>query len=376
MRFIADEQNVKVTGRTIFRDGKRYLGYTGTSISFRFSGKLAKAKILSDASSHDEKDYAWVAVYVKEEKDGEVSYGAVADEKPYKRFCLENDEAEYVLYEAEEKKTVTVTLIKYSEAEYAACAIEWLETDSENILEPPLAKKLKIEMVGDSITCGYGNEGSVEELCHDTSEENPMCAYSLLTAIHLDADVNVVAWNGKGVITAYIGEDGEKIKDESWLVPMLYEYTDAGCENDYLHTPEQSWEKWDNTKFVPDIISVYLGTNDASYTDNDEARNNEFIEGYVKFIENIRSKNANVPILCMLGNMDKRLCESVNKAVNVFNEKHMTNDVYYLDLPLQDEADGLGIFWHPTETTHRKTAALVESRIKEILTDCGKLDKI
>ena len=47
MRFAAEEQRVKVTGRTIFRDGIRYLGYTGTSISFRFNGKTAKAKLLS-----------------------------------------------------------------------------------------------------------------------------------------------------------------------------------------------------------------------------------------------------------------------------------------------------------------------------------------
>lgn len=366
MRFVADEQNVKVTGRTIFRDGIRYLGYTGTSISFRFTGKKAKVRLLSDASAHNKKDYAWVAVYVKEEKEGEVSYGAIADEKPYKRFCLDKDAAEYILYEAGEDKTLTVTLIKYSEAEYAACGIEWIETDSTEILEPPLQKKLKIEMIGDSITCGYGNEGSVEEMEHDTAKENPMGAYSLLTATHLNADVNIVAWNGKGVITAFIGDE-TKIKDQSWLVPMLYEYIDAGCERDYLHTSKDKWEKWDNSRFVPDIITVYLGTNDASYTDNDDVRNDEFIDGYLKFLDTIRSKNPNVPILCMLGTMDKRLCGSVKKAVDIFNKKKNTDDIYYLDLPLQDEADGLGIHWHPTVITQRKTAELVEEKIREIL---------
>lgn len=367
MRFAADEHKVKVTGRTIFRDGIRYLGYTGTSISFRFSGKMAKAKLLSDASTHNKKDYAWVAVFVKEEKEGELSYGAVSDSEPYKRFSLDSDEAEYVLYEADEEKTVTVTLIKYSEAEYAACGVEWLETDSDDILEPPLPKKLKIEMIGDSITCGYGNEGSVDELEHDTSKENPMKAYSLLTAMHLDADVNVVAWNGKGVITSYIGEDEPKVKDSSWLVPMLYEYVDAGCERDYLHTSVNEWEKWDNECFVPDIITVYLGTNDASYTDNDDARNQEFVDAYIRFIDNIKRKNPGIPVLCMLGTMDKRLCESVSRAVRIIDERSQESSVYYLDLPAQDEADGLGINWHPTEATHRKTAELVEKRIREIL---------
>lgn len=367
MRFAADESRVKVTGRTIFRDEIRYLGYTGTSISFRFTGRMAKAKLLSDASTHNSKDYAWVAVFVKEEKDGEVSYGAVTDGEPYRRFCLDSDKAEYVLYEADVEKTVTVTLIKYSEAEYAACGIEWIETDSQEILEPPMPRKLKIEMIGDSITCGYGNEGNVDELEHDTAKENPMKAYSLLTATHLDADVNVVAWNGKGVITSYIGEGQPKVKDESWLVPMLYEYVDAGCERDYLHTPVSEWERWDSSRFVPDIITVYLGTNDASYTDNDDARNQEFVDGYVKFLETIKRKNPGIPVLCMLGTMDKKLCESVLKAVSIIEEKYQNADVYYLDLPPQDETDGLGINWHPTEATHRKVAELVEKKIKEIL---------
>ena len=234
-------------------------------------------------------------------------------------------------------------------------------------MTPPAAKKLKIEMVGDSITCGYGNEGGVEETQHDTSKENPMGAYSLLTATHLDADVNVVAWNGKGVITAYIGEDAPKVKDADWLVPMLYEYTDAGCERDYLHTPEDKWEKWDNSNFIPDIITVYLGTNDASYTDNDAARNEEFVNGYTKFLGTIRSKNPEIPILCMLGTMDKRLCGSVERAVELFNSKNNTDNVYYLELPFQDEADGLSINWHPTVKTHRKTAEIVEKKIIEIL---------
>ena len=127
---------------------------------------------------------------------------------------------------------------------------------------------------------------------------------------------------------------------------------------------------------MPDLITVYLGTNDASYTDNDNARNQEFIDGYVKFIDTIKSKNPDIPILCMLGTMDKRLCKSVSDAVKIVNEKHSEQNVYYLDLPSQEDADGLGINWHPTEAAHRKAASLVENRIKDILSGSGKSDEI
>ena len=115
---------------------------------------------------------------------------------------------------------------------------------------------------------------------------------------------------------------------------MLYEYVDAGCERDYLHTPVSEWEKWDNSLFVPALITVYLGT------------------------------------------MDKRLCKSVSDTVKIVNQKYSEQNVYYLDLPLQDENDGLGVNWHPTEKTHRKAACFVENRIKDILSGNGKSDEI
>lgn len=69
----------------------------------------------------------------------------------------------------------------------------------------------------------------------------------------------------------------------------------------------------------------------------------------------------------MLGTMDKRLCGSVERAIELFNSKNNTDNVYYLELPFQDEADGLSINWHPTVKTHRKTAEIVEKKIIEIL---------
>ena len=39
MKFQATEDKVKVTGRTLFAEGVRYLGYSGSSASFTFVGK-------------------------------------------------------------------------------------------------------------------------------------------------------------------------------------------------------------------------------------------------------------------------------------------------------------------------------------------------
>lgn len=224
MKFYADEQHVKITGRTIYRDHVRYLGYSATSISFRFTGTQATASIISDPEHFPEESHAWIAIYINDA------------EEPSKRLELTSGRQDVLLYESDHKDTVTVTVMKYTEPEYAVCGIASITIDSDDLLPPPARKQRQIQIIGDSITCGFGIEGSVEDTVHNTATENPSKAYSVLTARALDADVEIVAWNGKGVFSSYIGEEAET-PDQSWLVPMLYEYTDAGCCKQYFQEP-------------------------------------------------------------------------------------------------------------------------------------------
>ena len=354
MRFYAEDGKVAVSGRTIYRENVRYLGYSATAVKFSFVGKLAKAVFLSDPEHYLPEHHAWIAVYVNEE------------EEPSKRLELTAGRQELVLYEAEVTETVTITIMKYSEPEYAVCGIESIEIDSEQLLAPPVPAGRKIQIIGDSITCGYGAEGSLEDMLHNTATENPAKAYSVRTARALQAELEIVAWNGKGVITSYIGDE-ENTKDASWLVPMLYQYTDAGCSKQYFREEQKDWEKWDHTQFEPDLILIYLGTNDASYTREIPERNQEFAVAYKKFVEEVHGIHPAAKIICMLGGMDQRLCSSVEQAVGEVSGEYPELALSYLHLPLQKEEDGFGTFWHPTPVTHQKTAELVVQRAREVM---------
>lgn len=354
MRFWAEEDKVKVTGRTIYRDNVRYLGYSASSVAFCFTGKKASVRLLSDARGRSPESHAWVAVYLN------------ADPEPIRRLELTREHQTFVIYEGEEEATVTLTIMKYSEPEYGICGIEELEIDSDCLLPPPEKKERKLQIIGDSITCGYGIEGSVEVLEFTTAQENPAKAYSVLAAKALDADLEIVAWNGKGVVSAYIGEDVQE-PDQSWLVPMLYQYTDAGCSKEYFRESEEQWEKWDFQRFVPDLVIVFLGTNDASYTRQIPERNREFCDAYQELLSRIQDNYPKAAILCMLGTMDQRLCSTVEQAVGEFSKKKPEARISYLHLPLQADEDGLGTFWHPTPATHQKVAELVTARAREMM---------
>lgn len=354
MKFKATGDLVKVNGRTIYRDGLRVLGYSATGVTFRFHGKKAKAVLMSDVEGRDSTSIAWVAVFINDSKE------------PSKRFALTKLEAEYVLYESETASDVTVTLMKYSELEFAKCVIKEMEVDADTLLPAPKEKKRKMEIIGDSITCGYGVEGVLEDMEFRTCEENPMKSYSLLTANALDAEAHIVAWNGKGVISAFVGED-DVPPDPTWRIPLLYEYTDAGSDKEYFGNEEEDWEKWDHSQYQADLVTIYLGTNDASYTREIPERNEEYAKAYCTFLDRIHETQPNAAILCMLGTMDRRLCETSQKAVEAYAKKHPDYKVEYLDLPAQLDEDGLGTFWHPTAVTQKKASHLVIQKVKEMM---------
>lgn len=354
MTFRATEQYVKIMGRTIFRDGIRYLGYSASAISFRFRGTKAGATLISDADAWSDKEKAWVAVFINDDKE------------PSQRIKLEANKQDVILYEAASEQEITVTLMKYSEAEYASCGVVEIDIFEGQCLEPPAKKEHFIEIFGDSITCGYGVEGNVEDLELDTAKENPMKSYSMKVVNNLDVDANIVAWNGKGVITEYIGDDCNE-KNDSWLMPYIYQYTDAGRERDYFKAPEEKWEKWEFTSRQPEMVLIYLGTNDCSYVRDIPERHEEFIEGYVKMLEMIQEKNPRAKIMCTIGTMDPRLNESIPKAVDIYNQKSNEEAVRFVLLPEQLESDGLGTFWHPTEATNKKSAAILTAEIKDFM---------
>ena len=129
MKFYADKEFTKIQGRTIFRDNIRYLGYSASSVSFTFTGRKAQAEFLSDPNHFIPEEHAFVAVYIDDEK------------LPSKRIELSRKREDILLYEEPEERTVTVTIMKYSEPEYAVCGIASITIDSDTLLPPPAPKE-------------------------------------------------------------------------------------------------------------------------------------------------------------------------------------------------------------------------------------------
>lgn len=346
MIFYATEDNVKITGRTLTQGTTRYLSFSGSSISFTFTGKKAEISLWTDCNNWEKGFYSQIAVFINDEP------------QPSKRFSLTCEEKLYTIFESDKEQTVTITVMKFSEAAFGKCGVKYIQIDTDKLLLPPQPKKRKLEIIGDSITCGYGIDAASETEAFTTDTETPLNSYSLQLTNMLDADAQLVSWSGIGIISCYVPETEDTPLDD-WLMPMLYEYTDAAGSKDIFKQEQDSWEKWDNKRFVPDLIIINIGTNDASYCREHKERQDVWGIEYEKFIATVRHKNPDIPILCVLGTMDQRLCYKAEEVTKKFQTDYHDTKIHYVHLPLQLDEDGKGADFHPSSITHKKTAQIL-----------------
>ncbi|SFU31962.1 Lysophospholipase L1 [Clostridium sp. DSM 8431] len=349
MKFLLDDNNVKVMGRTLYIDNVRYLNYSASAIEFEFVGKEAKVDICTNGAEGEEQFRAWMAVFI--------------NDKFYKRFSLDKKEDIYTLYKGEKTERIKLKLLKLSEASFGNAGIKSITIDSEEGPYKTNEALKKIEIIGDSITCGYGIEGDIAIDYFTTAEENIVKTYGYKVAEHFSADFNLISYSSKGIITSSIDKDIDDTKNTDWLMPRVYKYTDLGMSNNLnIKKPEV----WDNKRFEADIIIINLGTNDATYTRDIKARIQEFGEGYYKFLTYLREHNKKAKIICTLGAMGQELCPEISRQVQKFKRDNDDGKVFFMSFDVQNKEDGIGTHEHPSAKTHERMAEKLIKLIEKI----------
>lgn len=347
--FKADESSVRIIGRTVYRDGVRWLGYSCTAAEFEFTGTKVLAEIKTDWVN----DEPWKGIF-----QGYLAVFIDDCETPVKRFSLDEGTNIYEIYSADEVKTVKIRIMKMSENAFSRAGIVSLSADGE--IRPAASEKTRrIEFIGDSITCGFGDEGVFGRDNFNTAQENPWDNYASLTARRLNADFHLVSWTSIGVISNSVKEDVNE-PDDGWVMPKIYGYTDKGVDGYLGYEPE----KWDFSRFEPQLIVVNLGTNDKDYTRGVPERTAAFQKGYTEFLKDIRRSNPDSYILCTLGVMGQQLCPQVEAAVKELSVSDSRISAMRFDV--QSEADGIGAEEHPSLATHKKMSDRLVEEIERL----------
>lgn len=357
----ADRESVKVMGRSIYREGVRYLGNSASYIEFVFTGTNASAYLSVSNAWKTSQMSACVVVVVDDQED------------KARRIALSDGEWEITLFASEVPKTVKIRLQKLSEAKYGMVGIRQIQADGE--ISPSPYRERRIEFIGDSITCGYGVEGKREGV-FTTREENPLKAYAVLSAKELQADYQLVARSGIGVVSNWI-EASRQTPDTAGLMPCLYRYTDlytgkalergvaVKLEADpqkRVGSGEEERGLWDADIFRPQLIVIHLGNNDASYVRGEAEKEIAFERAYSDFLKEVQKLNPQSVILCALGLFGQQLCDAVRRCVEKAQGK-----VFFLQFPMQKPEDGLGTGDHPGPLCQQKASRLLTEKIREIM---------
>jgi len=233
------------------------------------------------------------------------------------------------------------------------------------LVEAPAFPSRKIEFIGNSITCGYGNEGLCKEDHFDYATENHYYSYASIAARSLEAQHWVVARSGIGAYRNY-GEP--KSGSPGSCMPVQYEYTGYAWNPDLRKQSTFLSERWDFSRYQPDVVCINLGTNDLS-TDNYDLQ--LLKQGYQKLLQQVRRHNPQAKILfltgSMLGGKELQLARQLLDEVAAEARKAGDQEVYRFDLsPIDDEAF-YGNDYHPNVYEDEKMAAELTAYLRKLM---------
>ena len=223
-----------------------------------------------------------------------------------------------------------------------------------SLADAPQLPERKIEFIGNSITCGYGNESIDKNNHFEYETENHYYSYAAEAARQLDAQHWVVARSGIGIYRNYNGpRTGNKD-----CMPAQYEYT---LFNEFK-------QRWDFSRFQPDLVCINLGTNDLS-TPNFDIK--LFDQAYRKFLATVRGHYPKAKIVlltgCMLNGKEMELQRKTLDQIKEDANKNGDYEVYRFDFTPQTGELYYGADWHPSLWQHQKMAAELTAYLRVLM---------
>lgn len=337
---VTNQNYFKYNGRTLYKEASAILGWTNSSVTFYVKGSNAQTTVFSriETKNNGEENEARLKVYIDDKEQEETL------------LVLHEEDKVYTLATFKDEELHKITVIKITEAAMSYAKINEITVTGGEILPLPTQEdnRLKIEFIGDSITCGYGVYGEPESEYH-IREEDGMVTYAAYAAKALNLNARYTAVSGYGMFIKYDG-------DLTGIVPRVYPYTNYFADEN---------EKYDFNEFIPDVFVINLGTNDSGHLEKPEISEG-FIRNYVEFLHFLKSYAPKSKILCICGSLCTNAFAFIEQAVTLSKAQGIT-DLHTLMLPFHDvETDGKASN-HPSIKTHEKDGIRVVNKLKEIL---------
>lgn len=259
----------------------------------------------------------------------------------------------------------TVEIRKVSESYPGTVTFGNVTTDGS--LVATQAKVRTIEFIGDSITTGYGVDGTFP--CVDeVATKNAAKTYAAILKKQFDADVSFIARSGRGLMRNHPDSKGQNPDPP---MPAMWRRTSASDTTPTYTFPASA---------VPSAVVVHLGTEDFVYLTGPAdssgnptpSRPKMTMETYAaamsSFVQEIRAVYACSKIFLVSSPM-------LSDAWPVGGKEHLTQlagllsaasgmqDVFVVDFKTQGSQ--VGCHYNPSAATHQQMAATLGAVMKE-----------
>lgn len=214
------------------------------------------------------------------------------------------------------------------------------------LVKPAAKPKRKIEFVGNSITCGMGNDDS-EIPCYTKNwydQHNAWLSYGAITARNMKAQFHLSSVSGIGLMKSCCGH---KI-----VMPQVFD--NINMFSDTI--------AWDFKSYQPGVVTVCLGQNDGI---QDSAA---FCNNYVSFMHQLRKHYPNTKFLLLSSPMaDKKLRNFLRSSINEVASRLKKEGEQKLFTHVFEKQYTAGCDSHPSKKEHKVIADELTAVIKKIM---------
>jgi lysophospholipase L1-like esterase len=215
---------------------------------------------------------------------------------------------------------------------------------------PPGSGRL-IEVIGDSISAGYGNLGKEVHPPWDNTcswsldTESAYQSYSAMLGRTLDAEVSTVARSGWGMVRDITG-------NPTGVMSSVYGNA-LGTEGD---------PPW-NFQRKPDAVVINLGTNDSNKGDPGKP----YEDAYLAFLRVVRGHYPRAWIFMTMGPMtNEPMLTQMRTHLKTVATSFADDHVVVVDLPMQD-LTSTGCDYHPNVAGDSAMTGVLATAIRERL---------
>jgi len=324
-----NDPGILYVGRVDLSDptGARF-DWSGVTVAFRFQGQTCNVLL----------------------EDGNNDYNVLVDGEKYEVWGTEKEKTAYEIKGLKDGEH-EVRVIKRTEGVFGPATFKGIDLpDGAKLLDAPKPRTRRMEVLGDSYTAGYGNEGPGLKCDSLRPYQNFSLTYAAILADEFGADLHAEPVSGRGMVRNY----GDKETTSKDPCPLSFGRTLLSRDQD----------DWDFSKYQPDLFIVFLGLND--FSTEPHAEEQVWSDAYKALLDRIWKASPDTKILCLGIKESSLIGQYLNADVLPAYEKSQPGKLFYFELDSVPQ-EQRGCDWHPKVEAHKHFAESLDPEVEKIM---------